>query len=105
VLLAIAGEAPQQRGPDMPVRLHETRQHEHAGAVDDFSGRSRKPAANRSDRTVAHEHVAARDVADVRIHRQDVGVADQKFAAVGHRVSRLLPKAAPPRDTAQGSGG
>ena len=55
VLLPVAGEAAQQRGPHVPVRFDEARQHEHAGAVDDFGawappGRGRRPRSRRPAR-------------------------------------------------------
>ena len=105
MLLPVACEAAQQRGPNVPMRFDEARQHEHAGAVDDLGFRRRQPAPDGRDCAGTHVHVAARDVAGAGVHRQDVRVTDQEFAALRHRVNRLLRQAQPERRAAQGAGG
>ena len=89
VLLAVAGEAAQQRGPNVPVRLDESRQHEHAGAVDDLRARRAETASHGGDGAAANVHVAAGDVANGGVHRQDVARCGSGTRCA--RVMRLLP--------------
>ena len=67
------------------MRLDQSRHADHAAAVDHLGAGRGHVGGNRDDRAVAHMHVAARQIADARVHRQHVGAAHDELAARGQR--------------------
>ena len=61
--------------------------------VDDARSRRGDLRRDRDDRAVAHVHVAAREIADRRVHRQHGGAADDELAARRQRFRRPAPRA------------
>ena len=72
----------------MPVGVDETGHADRALAVDDLRARRLNARRHRDDDAVAHVHVAACKIADLVIHREDVGAAHNEFAARGQRRGR-----------------
>jgi hypothetical protein len=58
--------------------VDEAGDHDAVGRVDDLAPLGLQVGSDRRDRGALDEHVAAREVADVRVDRHDVPVADQK---------------------------
>ena len=49
--------------------------------VDDFRARRRDISPHHGDHTVAHKHIAARQIADLGVHAHDVSVTYHEFTA------------------------
>ena len=86
--LVIARHVARRRAPHMPMRFDEARHCDHGLAVDDLRVRRIERAADRDDRTVAYMEIAARQIADRRIHRQHISAADHELAALRQRARR-----------------
>src|SRR5207248_1560531 len=71
-------DAPDRRLPRMAVRVDKARHHDHPGRVDDFRVGDVEAPADLDDLAVVDEDVAVRDVAHLRVHRDDEAIADQK---------------------------
>ena len=63
------------------MRVDEARHADHAAAFDHLRLRRIDLRRDRDDRTVAHMHVAGREIADLGVHRQNGGAADHELAA------------------------
>ena len=85
-----ADERPEQAGPEMPVGVDEARHADHAAAFDDLRLRRIDLGRDRDDRTVAHMHVAGREIVDLRVHGQHGGAADDELATRRQRRGRPL---------------
>ena len=84
-----AYDRPQHAGPQVPVRVDEAGHADHAAPVDDLGARRSDSASHRDDGAVAHMHVAARKLADRRIHGEHVGATHDELAARRQGRSRL----------------
>jgi hypothetical protein len=62
------------------VGVDETGHADHAAPLDRLGAGCREPRSDRDDRAVAHVHVAARKVAERRIHGEHVGAAHHELA-------------------------
>jgi len=87
--IVLAHDRTQQVGPVVPVGFDKARHAEHIFAVDFPRLRRRDIFRHRYDRTVAHVHVAARQIADAIVHREHVRAAHDEFAARRQRGGRL----------------
>ena len=81
----VAGRIARRSAPHMPMSFDETRQGDHILAVDDFRTRRLNALADSNDRAVADMDIAIRHIAQLVVHRQDIGAADQKLAPRGKR--------------------
>ncbi len=79
------------RVPQVPVRLHEAGQHEHAGTVDDRRRTRVQMRPDADDLAVSDMDIADLERADQRVHRHDQSAADDEFAALGKCRHRSLP--------------
>jgi hypothetical protein len=70
--------AADRRLPRVPVRVDEAGHHDHPGRVDLLGVRDPEIPPDVHDLAVLDENLAARDVADGRVHRDDEAVADQQ---------------------------
>jgi hypothetical protein len=61
---------------------------DHAAAVPDYHIRRLDTRPDRDNRTVAHMHVACREITEARIHGQHGGATDDKLAARWQRGCR-----------------
>ena len=67
----------------MPMRVDEAGHADHTLAVDHMRARRVHICRHRDNCAVAHVHIAARQVADRIIHRQNVRAAHHKFSVCG----------------------
>ena len=74
-------DQPQRGAPQMPMRIDEARHDDHVAAVDHLRAGSIDVGADGDNRAVANMHVAAGQIAEVRVHRQDMAAAHDEFAA------------------------
>src|SRR5262249_22295494 len=81
-------ERPARGGPQVPVRVDEPRHADHAAAVERLRAARGEALRHRYDRAVAHVHVAALEVAELRIHGEYGGAADKEFSAGRQRLRR-----------------
>jgi len=88
-LLGIVGtdDQPQRGAPQMPMRVDEARHYDHVAAVDHLRIGSIDVGADGDDCAVADMHIAAGQVAEVCVHRQDVAAAHNEFAARRQRAT------------------
>ena len=89
-LALVAGHAPEQRVPHVPVRVNEARQHDGAASVDHLSAGGLEVGADGNDRACLDVHVAAGDVPDRRVHRHHVGAANDELATRRQLARRRL---------------
>ncbi len=74
---------PHQRAhgavPQVPVRVHETRQHDHVPRVDFKRAGRLKTGADRDDRAIAHMHVGAGQFPQRGVHGEHMATTDDEF--------------------------
>jgi hypothetical protein len=80
-LVAVSGKAAQQCVPHMPVSFDKSGQGNRAFAADRGSGRRVERLPNGHDPAIPYMDVTAGNVAECRVHRHHIGVADDEFAA------------------------
>ena len=88
VHIAVADQAASEARPQVKMRFDEPRQSDHVCPVDHFHSRRREVRADGNDQAVSDVHIAARQVANFRVHAHDVSVADNKLRARGKPRSR-----------------
>ncbi len=71
---ASARDVPQDALPDVPVRVDESRHHDHRRGVDDLRLADVEVGAYRDDLRAVDQDVGAPEVADLPIHREDAAV-------------------------------
>ena len=83
-----ADEQAERRGPHVHVRIDETRDADHPGAVDHLRRRRVDPLGDGDDGAVADMHVAAGKVGHGGIHGEHGGATDDELAARRQRRAR-----------------
>ena len=83
-----ADEQAERRGPHVHMRIDESRDADHPGAVDHLSRGRLDPLGDGDDRAVADMHVAAGEVGHGGIHGEHGGAADDELAARRQRRAR-----------------
>ena len=73
----VAGNAAQRALPGMDMRVDQAGQDDHAAGVDDFGIVGGERRRDRRDAAVLYQHVAARQILDHRVHRDDRAALDQ----------------------------
>jgi hypothetical protein len=76
-------EIAQRAVPEMIVGIDEAGKRDHATRIDLRYAVHRQIRTNRDDLAVAHVNVAAREIAEPRIHREHMRVAHDKLGTHG----------------------
>ena len=79
----IGDEVASERAPHVVMRIDEARHDDHVGRIDHLRTARGEIRPDRLDAAVAHQHVAPRQHAELRIHGDDRAVLDQVTAARG----------------------
>jgi len=82
-LRIVARHVARDGSPHVPVGLDEAGQRDHRRSIDDSRTSRFERRPDRNNLAVADVNVAARKLAELRIHRHDIGIADKKLAARG----------------------
>ena len=77
----------------MPVGVDESRNDDATRRVEDLCFDSVEPVADRGDASVLDQHVAAVEVADLRIHAQDMAAPEQNTPRHGNLPSVFVQSA------------
>ena len=93
VLGPIPRHAAEERVPHVPVRLDQSREHDHPACVDHLRPRRFHARADCHDAPRAYVHAAVRNVHRSRLHGHHVAVADEILALRGQAPAGAWPGA------------
>ncbi len=79
----ITGHGAEKRGPHVPVRVDQAGQHNHSARVENRGAGGFQVFPHGGNFAALDVHVAAGNVAERRVHRQYVAIADQELSPRG----------------------